>query len=124
MKHSKEPLKLLDHKILASLFFEPSTRTRLSFESAMYRLSGNVLGFSDCKNTSFSKGETLADSIRVISDYSDIVVLRHPSEGSARLAAEVASVPVINGGMDLMSTPHKHSLIYLPFKSAKEDLMS
>lgn len=98
MKQTKEPLKHMQSHVLASLFFEPSTRTRLSFESAMYRLSGNVLGFSDCKNTSFSKGETLTDSIRVISDYSDVIVLRHPSEGAARLASEVANVPVINAG--------------------------
>lgn len=85
-------------KILASLFFEPSTRTRLSFESAMYHLSGNVIGVSDSQETSTAKGETLSDSIRVISSYSDIIVLRHPCEGAARLAAEASTVPVINGG--------------------------
>jgi aspartate carbamoyltransferase catalytic subunit len=85
-------------KILASLFFEPSTRTRLSFESAMHKIGGSVIGFSESANTSTQKGETLADSIRVISGYSDVIVIRHPMEGAARLAADNSSVPVINAG--------------------------
>jgi aspartate carbamoyltransferase catalytic subunit len=85
-------------RVLGTLFFEPSTRTRLSFESAMVRLGGSVLGFADARMSSFSKGESLADTIRVVEGYCDAIVLRHPKEGSARLAAEVASTPVINGG--------------------------
>jgi aspartate carbamoyltransferase catalytic subunit len=85
-------------KILATCFFEPSTRTRLSFETAMHRLGGNVIGFADPGATSYHKGETLADAVKMVSGYSDAIVLRHPHEGSARLAAEVSSVPVINGG--------------------------
>ena len=85
-------------KILATLFFEPSTRTRLSFESAMHRLGGAVLGFADAKMSSLSKGESLADTIRVVEGYCDAILIRHPMEGAARLAAETASIPVINGG--------------------------
>jgi len=85
-------------KILATCFFEPSTRTRLSFETAMQRLGGNVIGFADSRTTSHLKGETLADTVRMVAGYADAIVLRHPQEGSARLAAEVSSVPVINGG--------------------------
>lgn len=89
---------LLHQQILATLFFEPSTRTRLSFESAMHRLSGTVIGFSDPSGTSQKKGESLADTIRMADSYSDAIVIRHPQEGAARLAAEFADVPVINAG--------------------------
>ncbi len=85
-------------KILATLFFEPSTRTRLSFEWAMHRLGGSVVGFADAKMSSQSKGESLADTIRMVESYCDAIVIRHPMEGAARLAAETAHVPVINGG--------------------------
>ncbi|NPA48328.1 MAG: aspartate carbamoyltransferase [Thermococci archaeon] len=85
-------------KILATLFYEPSTRTRLSFESAMHRLGGSVIGFSSASSSSVKKGESLADTIRTVERYSDVIVLRHPLDGAARLAAEVASVPVINAG--------------------------
>ena len=85
-------------KKLATLFFEPSTRTRLSFESAMYELGGNVIGFSDAKNTSISKGETVADTARMISCYADIIAMRHPLEGAPLVASLKASVPVINAG--------------------------
>jgi aspartate carbamoyltransferase catalytic subunit len=85
-------------KVLASLFFEPSTRTRLSFEASMERLGGAAIGFSDPDVSSVAKGETLADTIRVISSYADIIVLRHPREGASRLATKFSSVPVINGG--------------------------
>lgn len=85
-------------KILSSLFFEPSTRTRLSFESAMNRLSGRVIGFADPSGTSQKKGESLADTIRMADSYSDAIVVRHPQEGAARLAAEFAKVPVLNAG--------------------------
>lgn len=89
---------LLKGKILASCFFEPSTRTRLSFESAMLRLGGQCLGFSDSSSTSSQKGESLTDSIKVIGSYADVIVIRHPMEGSARLAAEYTTTPVINAG--------------------------
>ena len=94
----KEYTRILDGKVLSSLFFEPSTRTRLSFESAMNRLSGRVIGFADPTATSQKKGETLADTIRMADAYSDIIVLRHHLEGAARLAAEFAEAPVINAG--------------------------
>jgi aspartate carbamoyltransferase catalytic subunit len=89
---------LLEGKVIATLFFEPSTRTRLSFESAINRLGGKIVGFSDASVTSVSKGETLNDTIRTVSNYCDLIVMRHPVEGSARFASEVASVPVINAG--------------------------
>ncbi len=85
-------------KILGTLFFEPSTRTRLSFVSAMMSLGGNVLGFSNSGSTSVSKGETLSDTIRMVSAYSDIIAMRHPKEGAPTVAASVASVPIINAG--------------------------
>ena len=89
---------ILKKYILSSLFFEPSTRTRLSFESAMNRLGGRVIGFADPSATSQKKGESLADTIRMADAYSDIIVIRHPQEGAARLAAEFAEVPIINAG--------------------------
>ena len=85
-------------RIVATLFFEPSTRTRLSFESAIQRLGGGVIAAGDVKITSVAKGESLADTVRVLSGYADVIVLRHPWEGAAKLAAEYASVPIINGG--------------------------
>lgn len=87
-----------DGKILATLFFEPSTRTRLSFESAMLRLGGNVLGFSSANSSSAAKGESMADTIRTVSCYSDIIATRHPKEGAPLVGAEKATVPVINAG--------------------------
>ena len=90
--------RLLYGKVVASLFFEPSTRTRLSFESAINRLGARVIGFSDMNNTSVTKGETLHDTIRVISNYCDMIVMRHPVEGAARYASEVSRVPVVNAG--------------------------
>ncbi len=85
-------------RILASLFYEPSTRTRLSFESAMLRLGGQIVTSADPATSSVAKGESLADSVRVVSNYADVIVLRHPRDGAARLAAEYANVPIINGG--------------------------
>jgi len=85
-------------KILGTLFYEPSTRTRLSFESAMLRMGGSVLGFSDSSTSSVSKGETIADTIRVLDGYADVLVMRHPREGAPKLASEFSSVPVVNGG--------------------------
>lgn len=90
--------RLLEGKVAASLFFEPSTRTRLSFETAINRLGGRIIGFSDAGSSSVSKGETLHDTTRMVSNYVDLIVMRHPLEGSARYAAEVADVPVINAG--------------------------
>jgi len=86
------------HKVLATLFFEPSTRTRLSFESAMLHLGGSVLGFSDAASCSASKGESVADTISVVSSYADIIAMRHPKEGAPMIAATRATVPIINGG--------------------------
>ncbi len=89
---------LLSEKVIATLFFEPSTRTRLSFESAISRLGGKIVGFSDSSSSSVSKGETLHDTIKMVSNYSDLIVMRHPVEGSARFASEISSVPIINAG--------------------------
>lgn len=95
----KKPAQsLLQGYIVATLFFEPSTRTRLSFESAVNRLGGKIIGFSDSANTSVSKGETLNDTIKIVSNYCDLIVMRHPLEGSARYASEVSGVPVVNAG--------------------------
>jgi len=93
----KSPMAPLD-RILATMFYEPSTRTRLSFESAMLRLGGQVMGFADSSGTSAAKGETLADCARIVSGYADVLVIRNPLEGSAKVAARAATVPVINGG--------------------------
>ncbi len=90
--------KLLNDHVVASLFFEPSTRTRLSFETAANRLGARVIGFSDSGSTSVKKGESLKDTIIMVSGYADIIVMRHPREGAARWASEVSSVPVINAG--------------------------
>ncbi|MFH1534742.1 MAG: aspartate carbamoyltransferase, partial [Patescibacteria group bacterium] len=89
---------LLRGKVMASLFFEPSTRTRFSFESAMQHLGGSVITLADAKTSSSAKGESLSDSIRIVEKYCDAIVMRHPLEGSARLAADVSSNPVLNGG--------------------------
>ncbi len=89
---------LLQGKVVASLFFEPSTRTRLSFETAISRLGGKIIGFTDSSSSSVKKGETLHDTIKMVSNYADMIVMRHPLEGSARYAAEVSDVPVINAG--------------------------
>ena len=85
-------------KVIACIFFEPSTRTRLSFETAANRLGARVIGFADAGSTSVTKGETLKDTIKMVSNYADMIVMRHPLEGSARYASEVSSVPVINAG--------------------------
>lgn len=89
---------MLKGKILATLFFEPSTRTRLSFESAMHKLGGSAIGFAEAEIASVKKGENLADTVRVVENYADVIALRHPLEGAARLAAEFSKVPIINGG--------------------------
>ena len=93
-----EKAGMLPGKILATLFFEPSTRTRLSFESAMCRLGGRVIGFSEAGNSSTAKGESFSDTIRTVEQYADIIAVRHPKEGTARLASEIAGVPILNAG--------------------------
>ena len=95
-EHPYEPL--LQGRVIASLFFEPSTRTRLSFESAINRLGARVIGFSDASNTSVSKGETFHDTIQVISNYCDLIVMRHSLEGAPRYASEFSKVPIVNAG--------------------------
>ena len=95
---AKKGSDMLHGKILATLFFEPSTRTRLSFEAAMNKLGGTTIGFAEPKVAAIKKGENLADTIRVVENYADVLVLRHPLEGAARLAAEFSDVPVINAG--------------------------
>jgi aspartate carbamoyltransferase catalytic subunit len=101
--HNMEPLAvkssdMLKGKILATLFFEPSTRTRLSFEAAMLKLGGSTIGFAEAEITSVRKGENLADTIRTVENYADIIALRHPLEGAAKLAAEFSKVPILNAG--------------------------
>ena len=90
--------KTLDGRVIATLFFEPSTRTRLSFETAVNRLGGRVIGFSDAATSSSSKGESLKDTIMMVSNYADLIVMRHHLEGAARYASEVSPVPIINAG--------------------------
>ncbi|MFU8844987.1 MAG: aspartate carbamoyltransferase [Bacteroidales bacterium] len=98
-KFEKNPKQtILDKFVVATLFFEPSTRTRLSFESAASQLGARVIGFSDATTTSVKKGESLKDTILTVSSYSDLIVMRHPKDGSARFASEVSPVPVINAG--------------------------
>ncbi len=94
----KQKSDMLAGKILAILFFEPSTRTRMSFETAMYRLGGDVLNLGSIDASSIAKGETLADTIRVVDSYADAIVLRHPKEGAAHLAAEFSTIPILNAG--------------------------
>lgn len=110
---------MLHGKILATAFFEPSTRTRLSFESAMYRLGGACIGFADPRAASVEKGENLADTVRVIENYADALVIRHPLEGAARLAAEFASVPVINAGTGAEEHPTQALLDLYTMKREK-----
>jgi len=95
---AKTTSDMLRGKILATLFFEPSTRTRLSFEAAMHKLGGDAIGFAEAEIASVKKGENLADTMRVVENYADVIAVRHPLEGAARLAAEFAKIPVINAG--------------------------
>lgn len=90
--------RILQGKVVATLFFEPSTRTRLSFETAVNRLGGRVIGFSDAKTSSQSKGETLKDTIMMVGNYADVIVMRHHLEGAARYASEISPVPIVNAG--------------------------
>lgn len=98
MQNPEKYSEVCKHKILATLFFEPSTRTRLSFESAMLSLGGNVLGFSDSGSSSAAKGESVADTVAVVSGYADIIAMRHPKEGAPLVASMHSSVPIINAG--------------------------
>ena len=95
---NRERLRVMDGKILATLFFEPSTRTRLSFETAMLRLGGSVITVSEAGSSSAAKGESLADSIKTVDGYADVIAVRHPMKGAAQVAADAASIPVINAG--------------------------
>jgi len=113
---------VLNGKVLSSLFFEPSTRTRLSFESAMNRLGGRVIGFADPSATSQKKGESLADTIRMADSYSDAIVVRHPQEGAARLAAEFANVPVLNAGDGAGQHPTQCLLDLFTIKTEKKKI--
>ncbi len=115
-------IRPLDGKILGTLFYEPSTRTRLSFESAMLRLGGTVMGFSSPMGTSIEKGENLSDTIRVTESYADILVIRHPLEGAARLAADVSSKPVINAGDGAGQHPTQTILDLFTMLESKERL--
>ena len=113
---------ILKGKILAALFFEPSTRTRLSFASAMEQLSGQVIGFSNASVASIQKGESLWDTIKMTEQYADVIVIRHPLEGSARLAAEASSIPVINGGDGSNQHPTQTILDMYTILKTKEKL--
>ncbi|MFW5804175.1 MAG: aspartate carbamoyltransferase [bacterium] len=116
---SRETLK---NKVIACLFFEPSTRTRLSFESAITRLSGTVIGFSDSSSSSVTKGETLKDTIRTVSNYCDLIVMRHPIEGSAKYASEIATVPVVNAGDGANQHPTQTLLDLYSIKKTQKTL--
>ncbi len=95
---SNQDRKVLDGKVVATLFFEPSTRTRLSFETAVQRLGGRIIGFTDATTSSVSKGESFKDTILTVANYADLIVIRHPLEGSVRYASEISPVPVVNAG--------------------------
>ena len=117
---AKKGSNILKGKILATLFFEPSTRTRLSFEAAMNKLGGTTIGFAEPKVAAIKKGENLADTIRVVENYADVLVLRHPLEGAARLAAEFSDVPVINAGSGAEEHPTQALLdLYTILKEKK-----
>jgi aspartate carbamoyltransferase catalytic subunit len=124
VKHAKGSnyIDILNGKILSSLFFEPSTRTRLSFESSMNRLGGRVIGFADPTATSQKKGESLADTVRMADSYSDVIVIRHPQEGAARLAAEFADAPVLNAGDGAGRHPTQCLLDLFTIKSEKQKI--
>ncbi|MBA5851263.1 aspartate carbamoyltransferase [Clostridium sp. cel8] len=113
---------LCDRKILATLFYEPSTRTRLSFETAMLRLGGKVIGFSQASSSSVSKGESVADTIRIISGYADIVAMRHPKEGAPKVASMNSSIPVINAGDGGHQHPTQTLTDLLTIRSIKKSL--
>jgi aspartate carbamoyltransferase len=116
----KSSLNLLKGKIMATLFYEPSTRTRLSFETAMQRLGGGVVGMGSVESSSVAKGETLVDTVRTVSQYADVIVIRHPRTGSAKEAADAVDIPVINGGDGAGQHPTQALLdIYTIYKELK-----
>ncbi|MCK4661313.1 MAG: aspartate carbamoyltransferase [Bacteroidales bacterium] len=114
--------KILTGKVIATLFFEPSTRTRLSFESAINKLGGQIIGFTDASSSSVSKGETLNDTIRTVANYCDLIIMRHPIEGSSRYASEVSSVPVINAGDGANQHPTQTLLDLYSIQKTQETL--
>ncbi len=118
----KPKQNLLNDKLIATLFFEPSTRTRLSFESAINRLGGKFIGFSDSKSSSITKGESLKDTIKTVSKYCDLIVMRHPLEGSARFASEISDVPVINAGDGANQHPTQTLLDLYSIKKTQKTL--
>ena len=110
--------RLLEGKVCATLFFEPSTRTRLSFETAVNRLGGRIIGFSDASTTSSTKGETLKDTIAMVSNYADLIIMRHHLEGAARYASELTATPIINAGDGANQHPTQTMLdMYSIFKT-------
>ncbi len=111
--------RLLEGKVVASLFFEPSTRTRLSFETAVNRLGGRVIGFSDASTSSQSKGESLKDTIMMVSNYADLIVMRHPLMGAARYASEISKVPIINAGDGANQHPTQTMLDLYPIQQTQ-----
>ncbi len=119
ISNPQEYSHVCEGKILATLFYEPSTRTRFSFEAAMMRLGGKILGFSEPNSSSAAKGETLADTIKMVSIYSDIIAMRHPKEGSAKVASMYSSVPVINAGDGGHQHPTQTLTDLLTIKSLK-----
>jgi aspartate carbamoyltransferase catalytic subunit len=116
--------RVCEGKILAALFYEPSTRTRLSFESAMYRLGGNVMGFADPMSSSTAKGETIGDTIRMIGSYAHIAVMRHPVEGAPKAASLYSKIPVINAGDGGHQHPTQTLTDLYTIRSAKKRLDS
>jgi len=114
--------RILEDYVVATLFFEPSTRTRLSFESAATHLGARVIGFSDSASSSVQKGESLRDTILTVSNYADIIVIRHPKEGSARFASEVSKVPVINAGDGANQHPTQTLLDMYSIRKTQETL--
>ncbi len=116
----KHFMHCMDGKIMASLFFEPSTRTRLSFEAAMLRLGGSIVGFSEQSSSSVSKGESVSDTIKTIAAYSNLIVMRHPKEGTPLIASENSSVPVVNAGDGGREHPTQTLTDLLTIKSIKK----
>jgi len=121
LKQKPQP-KLLDGKIMASCFFEPSTRTRLSFETAMERLGGKVMGFADPGVTSAKKGESLYDAMKIIGQYADVIAMRHPIEGAARRASEATDKPILNGGDGANQHPTQTLLDLFTIKECQKKL--
>lgn len=121
-KNKEKFSQILQGKVMATLFFEPSTRTRLSFESAMLRLGGSVMGFSEAGTSSVKKGETLADTIRTVANYADIIVIRHSKEGAAKLAQQFSDIPIINAGNGSQEHPTQGLLDILTIKDLKGSL--